>query len=142
MFEPPMVCMDGVTANRSSSPTSLYCLLEASDFGRREHELAAPINSDLDGAALGRPLSGGGSGACMLAPAREAERANAPLHDDVTGDSDYVVLPASMAFEVHGKPITQSGAMFTVALRKRPTGWRIVAWAWAKGRATRAGALV
>jgi hypothetical protein len=30
-FEPPMVCRNGVDAERSSSPTSLYCLLEAPD---------------------------------------------------------------------------------------------------------------
>ncbi|HEX5049578.1 MAG TPA: hypothetical protein VFX89_20870 [Gammaproteobacteria bacterium] len=33
-----------------------------------------------------------------------------------------------------GTPVTQSGAVFTVALRKTATGWRIAAWAWAKGK--------
>jgi hypothetical protein len=56
-----------------------------------------------------------------------------PLHNDVTGDSAYVVVPATMTFKVHGKPVTQSGAVFTVALRKLTEGWRIAAWAWAKG---------
>ena len=56
-----------------------------------------------------------------------------PLHADVTGDSAYVVSPATMAFKVHGKQITQSGAIFTVALRKYEGSWRITAWAWAKG---------
>ena len=56
-----------------------------------------------------------------------------PLHNNVTGDSAYVVVPASMTFQVQGKQITQTGALFTVALRKLADGWRIAAWAWAKG---------
>ncbi len=56
-----------------------------------------------------------------------------PLHNNVTGDSAYVVVPATMTFKVGGKQITQSGAVFTVALRKLADGWRIAAWAWAKG---------
>jgi hypothetical protein len=56
-----------------------------------------------------------------------------PLHNNITGDSAYVVVPATMAFKVHGKQVTQSGAIFTVALRKFADGWRIAAWAWAKG---------
>jgi len=39
-----------------------------------------------------------------------------------------------MTFKVHGKQVTQIGAMFTVALRKLDEGWRIAAWAWAKGK--------
>lgn len=56
-----------------------------------------------------------------------------PWHDDIHGDSAYVVAPATMTFELNGAPIRQSGAVFTVALRKQPDGWRIAAWAWAKG---------
>lgn len=37
--------------------------------------------------------------------------------------------------KVHGKQITQSGAVFTLALRQLGDGWRIAAWAWAKGTA-------
>jgi ketosteroid isomerase-like protein len=57
-----------------------------------------------------------------------------PLHDNVTGDSAYVVVPATMTFKVRGKQVTQTGAVFTVALRKVAEGWRIAAWAWAKGK--------
>ena len=57
-----------------------------------------------------------------------------PLHNNVTGDSAYVVVPATMTFKVHGKQVTQTGAVFTVALRKLAEGWRIAAWAWAKGK--------
>ena len=56
-----------------------------------------------------------------------------PLHNNITGDSAYVVVPATMKFKVQGQEILQTGAMFTVALRKLPDGWRIAAWAWAKG---------
>jgi ketosteroid isomerase-like protein len=56
-----------------------------------------------------------------------------PLHNNITGESAYVVLPATMTFQVHGRQVTQTGAVFTAALRKLGEGWRIAAWAWAKG---------
>lgn len=56
-----------------------------------------------------------------------------PLHNNISGSSAYVVVPASMTFKLKGKEITQTGALFTVALRKLADGWRIAAWAWAKG---------
>ena len=56
-----------------------------------------------------------------------------PRHANVTGDAAYVVVPATMRFLLQGKRVTQTGALFTVALRKLAEGWRIVAWAWAKG---------
>ena len=58
-----------------------------------------------------------------------------PLHVQITGDSAYVLVPATMKFKLRGRPITQSGATFTVALRKVNDAWRIAAWAWAKGTA-------
>jgi hypothetical protein len=57
-----------------------------------------------------------------------------PLHSNTTGDNAYVVVPATMTFKVRGKHVTQTGAVFTVALRKLAGGWRIAAWAWAKGK--------
>ena len=56
-----------------------------------------------------------------------------PLHNNTTGDSAYVVVPATMTFKVQNQQVTQTGALFTVALRKLAEGWRIAAWAWAKG---------
>ena len=56
-----------------------------------------------------------------------------PLHNNITGDSAYVVVPATMKFKVQNQEILQTGAMFTVALQKLAEGWRIAAWAWAKG---------
>ena len=58
-----------------------------------------------------------------------------PLHNNVAGDSAYLVFPAIMTFKVGGKQITQSGAFFTVALHKIAEEWRIAAWAWTKGTA-------
>ena len=57
-----------------------------------------------------------------------------PLHNNVTGDSAYVVVPATMAFKAQGKTITQGGAVLTMALHKTAGSWRIAAWAWAKGQ--------
>jgi ketosteroid isomerase-like protein len=56
-----------------------------------------------------------------------------PLHVNVTGDNAYLVIPASMTFKIRDKQVTQSGATFTIALRRHEDGWRISAWAWAKG---------
>ena len=58
-----------------------------------------------------------------------------PLHNNTTGDSAYVVVPATMTFKVHRQQVTQTNAIFTMALRKLAEGWRIAAWAWAKGTA-------
>jgi ketosteroid isomerase-like protein len=41
-----------------------------------------------------------------------------PRHVDVNGDHAYVVAPASMTFELRGQQITQTGSVYTVALRK------------------------
>jgi len=58
------------------------------------------------------------------------------LHSNVTGDAAYVVVPATMTFKLKGKQVTQSGAFFTVALRKLQAGWRLASWAWTKGTAS------
>jgi hypothetical protein len=57
-----------------------------------------------------------------------------PLHNNVTDDSAYIAVPATMTFTVGGQKVTQTGAAFTVALRKRSDGWRVAAWAWTKGK--------
>jgi ketosteroid isomerase-like protein len=58
-----------------------------------------------------------------------------PMHANVTGDSAYVAIPATMGFKLHSRQMTQSGAMFTVALRKLADVWLISSWAWTKGTA-------
>ena len=57
-----------------------------------------------------------------------------PVHNDVSGDSAYVLVPATMTFNVQGRKVTQTGSFFTLALRKMSDQWRIAAWAWAKGK--------
>ncbi|MCV7203713.1 hypothetical protein B7435_03190 [Mycolicibacterium peregrinum] len=56
-----------------------------------------------------------------------------PRHVNVTGESGYVVVPATMTFDLNGRQIVQIGGVFTVALRNGADGWRLTAWAWAKG---------
>ena len=56
-----------------------------------------------------------------------------PQHVDVTGDHAYVVAPATMTFDLRGQQVTQTGSVYTVALRKVGEDWRLSAWAWAKG---------
>lgn len=56
-----------------------------------------------------------------------------PLHNNITGDSAYLVVPATMTFKVQGHEVKQTGAVFTLTLHKGAEGWRIAAWAWAKG---------
>jgi ketosteroid isomerase-like protein len=56
-----------------------------------------------------------------------------PRHVDVTGDYGYVVVPVTFSYNVRGEPVHQTGAFFTVALRKVENDWRLTAWAWSKG---------
>lgn len=55
-----------------------------------------------------------------------------PWHVDVSGDRAYVVVPARYAYKQRGKPVLEPASLFTVALKKGPSGWRITAWAWSK----------
>ena len=56
-----------------------------------------------------------------------------PQHVDVNGDYAYVVVPATMTFDLRGQQIVQRGSVYTVALRKVGADWLLTAWAWAKG---------
>ena len=56
-----------------------------------------------------------------------------PRHVDTTDNHAYVVVPATMRFTLQGKQVTQTGSVFSVALGKVGTEWRLTAWAWAKG---------
>ena len=55
-----------------------------------------------------------------------------PRHVDITADRAYVVAPASYAFKLKGKPVKETGSLFTFALQKGATGWRITGWSWSK----------
>jgi ketosteroid isomerase-like protein len=45
----------------------------------------------------------------------------------------YVVLPATYTYKEKGKPVVESGAVWTLALKKIARGWRVTGWAWGQG---------
>jgi ketosteroid isomerase-like protein len=59
-------------------------------------------------------------------------RIGIPRHVDVIGDNAYTVIPATYTYKKNGKPMTEAGATFIVALHKEADGWKITAWTWAK----------
>ena len=59
------------------------------------------------------------------------ETLGTPWHVDVAGNVAYVVVPTTYAYKVRGKPVTESGSVWTLVLRKTAAGWRITSWAWA-----------
>ena len=54
-----------------------------------------------------------------------------PWHVNITGALAYVVVPATYTYELHGKPMQETGSVWTLVLKKGVSGWRIAAWAWA-----------
>jgi ketosteroid isomerase-like protein len=55
-----------------------------------------------------------------------------PWHVDVEGARAYVVVPATYTYKQRGKPVTESGSVLTVALKKAASRWLITGWAWAR----------
>ncbi len=55
-----------------------------------------------------------------------------PWHVVITGDRAYAVVPTTFTYKQHGKSVTESGSILTVALQKTAAGWRIAAWSWAQ----------
>lgn len=55
-----------------------------------------------------------------------------PWHVTVTGTHAYVVYPATFTYKQNGKPMKESGSIFTLVLQKGSTGWLISAWCWAQ----------
>jgi hypothetical protein len=53
-------------------------------------------------------------------------------HIDITGDRAYVVASANYTSKKKGRLIRETGSLFTIALQRVETGWRITGWAWAK----------
>lgn len=49
-------------------------------------------------------------------------------HVYVTADRAYVVVPATVTAKEQGKPVHETGATWTFALQKGPSGWRIAGW--------------
>jgi ketosteroid isomerase-like protein len=56
----------------------------------------------------------------------------APWQLSVTGDRAYAVFPATYTHKTHGKPVVESGAVWTMALQKTSSGWIITGWAWSQ----------
>lgn len=55
-----------------------------------------------------------------------------PWRVDVTGSRAYVVVPVTFSYKDHGKPVNETGAVFTVALQRLARGWLITGWAWSR----------
>ena len=56
-----------------------------------------------------------------------------PRHTEIIGDRAYVVVPTTYTYKLHGKQVTETGAVWTFALQKVSAGWRVTGWAWAQG---------
>lgn len=52
--------------------------------------------------------------------------------NDLNGDNAYLVISATLTFELKGQPMSTPG-LFTVVLHKIADKWLIRSWAWAKG---------
>ena len=50
----------------------------------------------------------------------------------VTGDRAYVVEPVVYTYKQHGKPVTESGSVWTLAMIKTGGAWRVSGWSWAQ----------
>lgn len=55
-----------------------------------------------------------------------------PWHVEVNGDRAYVVIPVKYTYKQNGKPMSESGSVWTLTLQKGADGWLISGWAWAK----------
>jgi ketosteroid isomerase-like protein len=54
-----------------------------------------------------------------------------PRQVAVTANHAYVVVPATFSFDMNGKPMKESGAIWTLVLQKGGSGWRSIGSAWA-----------
>ena len=52
-------------------------------------------------------------------------------HVTVTGDRAYAVYPTRYSYKLNGKPVEEKG-VWTFAMEKGGSGWRIAGWAWAQ----------
>jgi ketosteroid isomerase-like protein len=139
------LCWSTANAAASDPLTALHQYLDAFNKGDVKAMVAvcAPTASILDGLA---PHAWQGPTACadwyrdvMAASAHEGAAdysvsVGEPAQLSVTNDRAYAVVPATMSFKLHGKEVTQSGAVLTAAFQQLAGEWRIAAWAWSKGK--------
>lgn len=52
---------------------------------------------------------------------------------EITAQHAYVVSPVSLTYKVKGKPMRETGAIWTVVLYKSASGWRITGWSYTAG---------
>ena len=55
-----------------------------------------------------------------------------PWHVDVTGNRAYVVAPTTYTYKQNGKPVVESGSVWTLVLDKAGGAWRVAGWSWAQ----------
>lgn len=53
-----------------------------------------------------------------------------PKHIMVSDKHAYAVIPSDYTYKEKGKTVKQTGSMFTLTLRKDPSGWIISGWSW------------
>ena len=53
-----------------------------------------------------------------------------PWHVTVAGDRAYVVVPVTLTFKLHGKPMVESGSVLTIPLQRVGANWRLKGWSW------------
>ena len=53
-----------------------------------------------------------------------------PWHSAITGNVAYVVVPATLAYLQNGKPVKETGSVWTVVLHKTASGWLMTSWSW------------
>jgi hypothetical protein len=59
----------------------------------------------------------------------------APIHMEIGTNTAYVVLPAALHFNQHGKPARMTGSVIAIVLHKDMSGdWKMTAWTWADGK--------
>jgi hypothetical protein len=51
-----------------------------------------------------------------------------PVHNDITEDRGYIVVPLVFNYIQGGKPIVDTGSLMTVALKKDRGAWRMLGW--------------
>lgn len=55
-----------------------------------------------------------------------------PWQVATTGDTAYVVVPASLRMSRNGKPVAENGSVLTAVLKKTGGGWVMTSWSWAQ----------
>lgn len=129
-----------VASEQTDAMATVHQFLDGMNKGDMKSALAACADetSIIDSLA---PHEWHGKGACETwanAVGAEAQKigmtdvvftVKKPTILDVAGDSAYAVMPAAYTYKMKGKA-GHAGGVFTVALRKEASGWRLTGWAY------------